>query len=102
MPTNFQLRLLVPLVAGLLSGCGKKGGDEALLFPDDAQYASRVGRPVAEAGFRGVDLSCQPIALEAYRGRVLLLDFWASWRPKCMEMFPAKLAAYKRFHHLGL
>ena len=97
-----QLRLVTLLWAGLLCGCREDPDDETLLFPEDANYAGWVGRPIGEAGFRGTDLNGQPISLEAYRGRVLLLDFWASWSPKCMEMFPSKLDAYKKHHHAGL
>ena len=95
-------RLLVLVVAGLLSGCKDEVAEEELLFPEDANYTSWVGRPIAEVGFTGGDLNGAPLDLTKYRGRVLMLDFWASWSPKCMEMFPAKLAVYKQHHHAGL
>jgi len=95
-------RLLALVAAGLLCGCKDEASEEELLFPDDANYAARVGRALAEIPFTGNDLAGSPLDLAKYRGKVLLLDFWASWSPRCMEMFPAKLAAYKKFHHAGL
>jgi thiol-disulfide isomerase/thioredoxin len=39
-------------------------------------------------------ISAGPVALEEWRGRVILLEFWATWCKPCQEMFP-KL---KRLH----
>ncbi|MBI5441176.1 MAG: TlpA family protein disulfide reductase [Deltaproteobacteria bacterium] len=31
------------------------------------------------------DVNGKPVTLSAYRGKVVLLAFWASWCPRCME-----------------
>lgn len=93
--------LLALVAGGLLGGCGKEAG-EPLLFPDDSNYTTWVGRNIADVGFQGTDLSGAPLDLSRFHGRVLMLDFWASWSPKCMEMVSAKLAVYQKFHHAGL
>ena len=94
-------RLLALIVAATACGCREENGEE-MLFPDDANYGKWVGQNITTAGFNGLDLAGAPIDLAKFRGRVLMLDFWASWSPKCMEMFPAKLATYQKFHHAGL
>ena len=40
--------------------------------------------------FSGTDLlTGQTVSLEAYRGKVIFIDFWASWCPPCILSMPA-------------
>ena len=52
--------------------------------------------------FSRPDLSHKPVTLSAYRGRVVLLNFWASWCEPCMTELPRFRAWQRRYRARGL
>jgi thiol-disulfide isomerase/thioredoxin len=48
------------------------------------------------------DLDGREIDLAQYRGKVVLLDFWATWCVPCMQEMPNLKAAYQKYHAQGL
>src|SRR3982751_1758886 len=43
-----------------------------------------------------------PVPLAAYQGKVLLIDFWASWCIPCKMSFPALDAIFREYGARGL
>ncbi len=50
----------------------------------------------------GQTLEGQPFDITAWRGKPVLVAFWASWCPHCQKELPNILAAYERHHAEGL
>jgi thiol-disulfide isomerase/thioredoxin len=48
------------------------------------------------------DLSGQPGSLEQWRGRVLVVNFWASWCPPCLEEIPGLVRIHRELAPKGL
>jgi thiol-disulfide isomerase/thioredoxin len=42
------------------------------------------------------------VRLSDYKGKVVLIDFWASWCPPCKTSFPALDALYRAYQEKGL
>lgn len=47
-------------------------------------------------------ISGKEVALEMYKGKVLLLDFWATWCPPCRAEMPNVIKCYSEFKDKGL
>lgn len=56
------------------------------------------GRPIP---FQVKDLNGNDLSLERYRGKVVLLDFWATWCAPCRAEMPNVVNIHKRFNDKG-
>ena len=75
---------------------------------DDPQYAAALAKMHADdqrreqADFTLKELNGENWTLSALRGKVVVLNFWATWCPPCRKEMPDLEALYEQFKDQGL
>ena len=83
-----RVRLCVLLLSTLLLACG----------PSDNATTERKEAP----DFEHVDLEGNSVRLSALRGKTVVIDFWATWCPPCVEEVPMLKELHEIYGEQGL
>ena len=102
-------RLFAAILAAavLLAVSEKTAAQDAAVSPEIATAFSQAGlgllkNKVPAADFKLPLLSAETRSLSDYKGKVVFLNFWATWCPPCREEMPAMEKLYQRFKNEGL
>ena len=67
-----------------------------------AQGACPVDAKAANLNFTFQDIHGKSVTLSEYKGKVILLDFWATWCPPCRKEIPGYIELYNTYKSRGL
>ena len=96
---NFQAPVIIFLIVILF-------GILILLQTKDSFYnvssGSQVAKGLPAPNFSLPDLDGKMVSLSDYRGKVVLLNIWATWCPPCVEEMPSMEKLYQELQGEGL
>lgn len=95
-PSRKPIALIVGLLTVLLlAGCDNQGSTSAV-----PGTGSLIGTEAPN--FTLTDMQGEEVSLSQYRGKVVILNFWATWCPPCREEMPSMEELYQRTRDQGL
>lgn len=79
--------------------------DDRLMAAEQQSQIKKIRTALAPGthfpDFSVTNTAGQPLSVAQYQGKVVLLDFWATWCPLCVAAIPEVTATYAQYHSQG-
>lgn len=94
LATACVLAFLVPILSAPTA--------PAAIAQDDVYWDPKIVPGVDPYALVGTNLDGKAVSLADYKGKVVVLDFWATWCPPCRAEIPNLKAQYEKYHGQGV
>lgn len=94
--SNIKYSFLLFVVFGLMSL------NNALFAASSNTSLSKLKTKILAPNFHLVDMDGKKIQLKDYKGKPLIINFWATWCPPCREELPSMNKGWKKVKDLGI
>jgi len=78
----------VALALPFVPACSQGGGDQAQTAPGDASGLCEAEATPAVLDLKLRDMNGAEVNLADFKGKPMLINFWATWCPPCLEEIP--------------
>lgn len=95
LPRFFSFYIFILLTFLILAGCDNYHQGQA-----GPQSGGLVGNPAPD--FTLINMQGQSVGLSDFRGKVVIVSFWATWCPPCREEMPSMEKLYREKRAAGL
>ena len=106
--TRWIIAAAAALGVGVLTVSGMMGRPKSVTLVDDPSSTATKGTPVCKAesqanlDFTVKDMNGSSVRLADYKGKVILLNFWATWCAPCKAELPGFVELYAEYKDKGL
>ena len=98
---NKKLKILAGALAGVALAVGLYFVNARWIAPATAHKVDAAGKHPEAPPFSLTDLSGARLSLADYKGKVVLLDFWATWCGPCREEIPSFVEMQQKYASQG-
>lgn len=86
----------------LIFACVAVAAIAAGLFARQYLVRAEAGQPVAQLDFSLPDLAEHTQSVAQWRGKIVIINFWATWCPPCLQEIPEFIKLQAEYQERGL